>query len=101
MTTLNISDETRKNFHLFWDNHPAAVILIDKNRTIIEILNAEQELVFDSTNKKLITDHANKFKSHQAYLLKTAFPLSHGRKIIFLPLSKQTEYGIEFFHRDP
>jgi uncharacterized protein (DUF58 family) len=36
------------------------------------IRNGEQELVFDSTNKKLITDHANKFKSHQNYILKTA-----------------------------
>lgn len=43
MATLNISDETRRNFHLFWDNHPAAVILIDKNRTIIEINKVAKE----------------------------------------------------------
>lgn len=36
------------------------------------IRNAEQELVFDTNNKKLVTDHVNKFKSHQDYLLKTA-----------------------------
>jgi uncharacterized protein (DUF58 family) len=34
--------------------------------------NGEQELVFDTHNKKLIADHANKFKTHQEYLLKTA-----------------------------
>ncbi len=36
------------------------------------IRNGEQELVFDTHNKKLVTEHAEKFKSHQAYLLKTA-----------------------------
>jgi uncharacterized protein (DUF58 family) len=36
------------------------------------IRNGEQELVFDTTNKELVSEHANKFKSHQAYLLKTA-----------------------------
>ncbi|HIF52179.1 MAG TPA: DUF58 domain-containing protein [Thiotrichaceae bacterium] len=36
------------------------------------IRNGEQELEFDTNNKKLIADHANKFKSHQQYLIKTA-----------------------------
>jgi len=36
------------------------------------ISNGEQELVFDTHNKKLVADHANKFKLHQEYLLKTA-----------------------------
>ncbi len=36
------------------------------------IRNGEQELVFDTHNKKLVTEHAEKFKSHQDYLLKTA-----------------------------
>lgn len=43
MATLSISNETRRNFHLFWDNHPAAVILIDKNRSIIEINKVAEE----------------------------------------------------------
>lgn len=43
MTAQQISEETRKNFHLFWDNHPAAVILIDRNRTIIEINKVAEE----------------------------------------------------------
>ena len=43
MTTPLISDEIRRNFHLFWDNYPAAVILIDRNRTIIEINKAAEE----------------------------------------------------------
>lgn len=37
MATHQLSDEIRRNFHLFWDNHPAAVILIHKDRTIMEI----------------------------------------------------------------
>ena len=43
MTTPLISDEIRRNFHLFWDNYPAAVILIDRNRKIIEINKAAEE----------------------------------------------------------
>lgn len=39
---------------------------------IYRIRNGEQELVLDTNNKKLVTDHASKFKSHQDYLLKTA-----------------------------
>ena len=31
-----ISEETRKNFHFFWDNYPAPVMLVHKDRTIIE-----------------------------------------------------------------
>lgn len=36
------------------------------------IRNGEQELVFDTNNKKLVADHSNKFKLHQNYILKTA-----------------------------
>ena len=36
------------------------------------IRNGEQELVFDTHNKKLVNEHAEKFKIHQDYLLKTA-----------------------------
>lgn len=43
MTTHQLSDEIRKNFHLFWDNHPAAVILIHKDRTIMEINKVAEE----------------------------------------------------------
>lgn len=43
MTMPHISDETRKNFHLFWDNYPAAVILAYKDRTIVEINKVARE----------------------------------------------------------
>lgn len=43
MTTQNISNETRRSFHFFWGNYPAAVILIDGNRTIIEINKVAEE----------------------------------------------------------
>ena len=36
------------------------------------ISNGEKELVFDTHNKNLVNQHAQKFKSHQNYLLKTA-----------------------------
>ena len=36
------------------------------------IRNGEQELVFDTNNKKLVANHTDKFKAHQDYLLKTA-----------------------------
>jgi len=34
--SIDVSDEIRRNFHLFWDNYPAAVILVYKDHTIIE-----------------------------------------------------------------
>jgi hypothetical protein len=40
MSNKEISDEIRRNFHLFWDNFPAAVMLIHKDRTIIEVNKA-------------------------------------------------------------
>lgn len=36
------------------------------------ISNGEQELTFDTNNKKLVEEHSKKFKSHQDYILKTA-----------------------------
>jgi hypothetical protein len=43
MATHQLSDEIRRNFHLFWDNYPAAVILIHKDRTIMEINKVAEE----------------------------------------------------------
>ncbi len=37
MATHQISDEIRKNFHLFTDNFPFPVMLIHKDRTILEV----------------------------------------------------------------
>jgi len=31
-----ISEEIRRNFHLFWDNFPFPVMLVHKERTIID-----------------------------------------------------------------
>ncbi len=37
MATHQISDEIRKNFHLFSDNFPFPVMLVHKDRTILEV----------------------------------------------------------------
>lgn len=37
MATPEISDEIRRNFHLFYDNFPFPVILAHKDRTILEV----------------------------------------------------------------
>lgn len=37
MATHEISEEVRKNFHLFYDNFPFAVMLVHKDRTIIAV----------------------------------------------------------------
>lgn len=34
--SIEVSEEIRSNFHLFWDNFPAAVTLVYKDRTIVE-----------------------------------------------------------------
>jgi len=36
MSVIEVSEEIRRNFHLFWDNFPSAVTLVYKDRTIIE-----------------------------------------------------------------
>jgi len=40
---IYVSDEIRRNFHQFWDNYPAAVILVYKDHTIIETNRLAQE----------------------------------------------------------
>ena len=40
---IDVSDEIRRNFHLFWDNYPTAVILVYKDHTIIETNKIAQE----------------------------------------------------------
>ena len=37
MPTHQISDETRRNFHLFCDNFPFPVMLVHKDRTILAV----------------------------------------------------------------
>ncbi|MGA7828798.1 MAG: hypothetical protein WCA04_14140 [Geobacteraceae bacterium] len=44
--SIEISEEIRKNFHLFWDNYPAPVILAYKDKTIIEANKAGQDYGF-------------------------------------------------------
>lgn len=44
MSNIEISDEIRKNFHLFWDNFPFPVMLVYKDRTIIEANKAGQAI---------------------------------------------------------
>lgn len=44
METHQISDETRRNFHLFCDNFPFPVMLVHKDRTILAVnKTAEKE----------------------------------------------------------
>lgn len=42
--SIEISEEIRRNFHLFWDNYPAPVMLVHKDRTIVEVNKSAQEL---------------------------------------------------------
>lgn len=42
--SIEINEEIRRNFHLFWDNYPAPVMLVHKDRTIIEANKAGQEI---------------------------------------------------------
>ena len=43
MAAHQLSDEIRRNFHLFWDNYPEAVILAHKDRTIMEVNKVAEE----------------------------------------------------------
>ena len=44
MSDIQVSEEIRRNFHLFWDNYPAPVMLVHKDRTIVEANKAGQEI---------------------------------------------------------
>ncbi|MBU5635471.1 hypothetical protein KOM00_01835 [Geomonas sp. Red69] len=44
MSQIEVSEEIRRNFHLFWDNYPEPVMLIYKDRTILEANKAAQTL---------------------------------------------------------
>ena len=44
METIQVSEELRNNFHLFWDNFPSPVMLVHKNRTIIDANKAGQAI---------------------------------------------------------
>ena len=44
MSEIEVSEEIRRNFHLFWDNYPAPVMLVHKDRTIIEANKAGREI---------------------------------------------------------
>jgi len=44
MEANELSDELRKNFHIFWDNFPTPVMLVHKDRTIVEANRIGQEL---------------------------------------------------------
>jgi hypothetical protein len=36
MSSYEVSEEIRRNFHLFWDNFPFPVMLVYKDRTILD-----------------------------------------------------------------
>ncbi|UFS72259.1 hypothetical protein LPW11_08710 [Geomonas sp. RF6] len=38
--SIEINEEISRNFHLFWDNYPAPVMLIQKDRTILGVNKA-------------------------------------------------------------
>lgn len=42
--SIELSEEIRRNFHLFWDNYPAGVILAYRDRTILEVNKAAKEM---------------------------------------------------------
>lgn len=44
LDTIQVSDDIKRNFHLFWDNFPSAVMLVHKNRTIVEANKAGQAI---------------------------------------------------------
>lgn len=44
MKSIEISDELSRNFHLFWDNFPFPVMLIRKDRTILDRNKAGEAL---------------------------------------------------------
>ena len=44
MSNIEISEEIRRNFHLFWDNFPFPVMLIYKDRSILDRNRSAEEI---------------------------------------------------------
>lgn len=42
--SIEVNEEITRNFHLFWDNYPAPVMLVHKNRTIIAANKVGEEI---------------------------------------------------------
>lgn len=42
--SIEINEEITRNFHLFWDNYPAPVMLVHKTRTIITVNKSAQDI---------------------------------------------------------
>lgn len=106
MAAYQISDEIRRNFHLFWDNYPAAVILAYKDHTIVDVNKIAQERGYPvgvqciSMGEK---KHHAGCKLHIALEKKTAIRdmayidfLGQGADTYWIPLAGAEDYYVHF-----
>lgn len=107
MKKIEISDEMYRNFHLFWDNFPFPVLLIHKDRIILDRNKAAEAMgcipgtrCIDRGKKE---EHrgclANKALQEQAAKRVVAFDENFGRVIdgYWVPLAGEKDIYLHFF----
>lgn len=104
--SIEISEEIRRNFHLFWDNFPAPTMLVHKDRTIVEVNKAGQEIgcpvgmrCIDLGEKKHHAGcRANKALKEQTGVHEVSY-LEHLGQVVdgyWIPLAGSEEFYVHF-----
>jgi len=80
MTAHQISDETRRNFHLFCDNFPFPVILVHKDRTILAVNKAAEEEEGSPTDVRCV--EMGKREHHKGCLANQALTEQTAKRVV-------------------
>ncbi|UFS71483.1 hypothetical protein LPW11_04615 [Geomonas sp. RF6] len=79
MSDIEVSEEIRRNFHLFWDNFPFPVMLLYKDRTIVDT-NAAGQTVGLPQGRRCV-DMGEK-KHHAGCLANLAMKEQTGKRVV-------------------
>lgn len=106
MQQLEISTELRRNFHIFWDNFPFPVMLVYKDRTIIDSNTAGATMFIPGTR---CSDNG-KPESHRGCLANQALQEQSAKRIVayapdfemvvdgyWVPLAGEPDIYLHFF----
>jgi hypothetical protein len=106
METAALNEETSRNFHLFWDNFPFPVMLVHRNRTILD-RNKAAEAVGLTTGTRCVDlgnkeDHkgclANKALDGQTPMRTVAYVEAYGAVLdsYWIPLAGEKDLYIHY-----
>jgi len=107
MNNFEISEETRRNFHLFWDNFPFPVMLVYKDRTILDRNKAGEAVGYTPGNR---CADIGKKEDHKGCLANQALREQAGKRVVgyvdlagavldsyWIPLAGSEDVYLHFF----